>query len=402
LDATSYAEGFDAETQFIPCAICGTEGSVKETRSIFEDTIEAKLKACDIKGEYERILNQYKEGPSADHYSRKYVCAMEKELQDGLFKDATIVCNKCFKELPKRGRTKETKHLYSEAQLPKFSAIKGLFPGAVPPELQDLSTVEKSMIALYSPVTTLSLNSGKFDHTEPKTFTLVNDMADIVKQLPNMQALNSYAILRHSSARQMTDFEYRPNIVKAALYWLKDNNHLYRDIPIVLPTDWHNGNHLPRSAPFIDVTAEDLGVKETEQESGLPRSETPEELHQNDEENIVTIQDDTVPTNTGTDGSDQHILLQSSSSVTTMLDNLKSSLQLHPQATPVFHRRTEEFQFAHPYTHRLFFWEKCFPTLWPYAYGGPSDPSLHHSVKDNVLFQQLLQRGAGEDARRFQ
>jgi hypothetical protein len=227
-------------------------------------------------------------------------------------------------------------HLYKAAKLPKFAAIKGLFPGAIPAELQDLSTVEKSMIALFSPVTTLSLNSGKFDHSEPKTFTLVNDLADVVKQLPNMETLNSYALLRHSSAKQMTDFEYRPNIVKAALFWLKDNNHLYKDIPIVFPLDWQENNTQPRCAPHIEVTGEDLGIDENAVDQGL---ELPQKNNNTTAEKQSVLQDDTVPTNTGTHGTDEHILLQgvfTVTSVSTSHTNSSSSNRGLPICKPVY------------------------------------------------------------------
>ncbi|KAJ1396197.1 hypothetical protein B484DRAFT_472346, partial [Ochromonadaceae sp. CCMP2298] len=130
VDATKYAEGFDGLTRFIPCAMCGTEGPEKGTMKILDDNIEAKIKASDAKGKYQRLLYEYTEGPTANHYSRKYAAALKEETKDGLFIDATILCSKCIKELPTRGRTKATKDVYKDAKMPKFAAIKGLFPGA--------------------------------------------------------------------------------------------------------------------------------------------------------------------------------------------------------------------------------------------------------------------------------
>lgn len=53
--------------------------------------------------------------------------------------------------------------------------------------------------------------------------------------------------------------------------------------------------------------------------------------------------------------------------------------------------------FSSPY----FYWEKCFPTLYPYGRGGPSDP--YYRIESlETYFKHVLRRGGGKYGRRFQ
>jgi hypothetical protein len=212
----------------------------------------------------------------------------------------------------------------AEFTIPKMAAFQGLFPGEVPIELQDLSQIETSLISLFSPATTLTLNSGKYDHTEPKTFTLITSMSEIITKLPNMAALNSYALLRHKSATIVTrDFEYRPNIVKRALIWLKENNHLYKEVDIVFPDDWSNDDTQSCALATIDLTEEDLGIQP---ETALPgvfgtavSPSCSDELHT-----------ELLSTNPGTEGTDHNILLYSDGTDNeNLIEQLRAGMQVN-------------------------------------------------------------------------
>ena len=81
--------------------------------------------------------------------------------------------------------------------LPPMALVNFLCPGDVPVELQDLTRVEVTLIALYNPVMTLALvaTSG---HSVLKDyrFSVVNDVAHVTTQLPAEPSLDTICILR--------------------------------------------------------------------------------------------------------------------------------------------------------------------------------------------------------------
>jgi len=52
------------------------------------------------------------------------------------------------------------------------------------------------------------------------------ELCEVLPRIPNH---HQFAILRHHKAEYMEDFRYRPAKVRAALDWLRQNNHLYSD-----------------------------------------------------------------------------------------------------------------------------------------------------------------------------
>ena len=116
--------------------------------------------------------------------------------------------------------------------VPKESLLFGLWPGPIPVELTGLTLVEVSMISMYSPITKISLQGGKHFRTKGATsFTVINDVTKIYKQLPVMPTPESTGILRAQNTRCTKDYTYRPDKVKKALLWLRKNNHLYAELP---------------------------------------------------------------------------------------------------------------------------------------------------------------------------
>ena len=49
-----------------------------------------------------------------------------------------------------------------------------------------------------------------------------------------------------------------------------------------------------------------------------------------------------------------------------------------------------------------YYFEKCFPTLYPYGYGGPSDKNFKMKGGLSKYFKYVLQNNGGSDGRRFQ
>ncbi len=161
-------------------------------------------------------------------YDRAYRNAVVAELEDGLLKDVTSICNKCSDHLT--GTTKQkTNGEDKSPHIPPHALVNGLFQGAIPNELQGLTKVEMSMISIYTNCTRIVLNTGHY-HAKPTVYTIITDdfveLCDILPRIPNH---HQFAILRHHKAEYMQEFRYRPAKVRAALGWLRQNNHLYSD-----------------------------------------------------------------------------------------------------------------------------------------------------------------------------
>jgi len=60
-----------------------------------------------------------------------------------------------------------------------------------------------------------------------------------------------------------------------------------------------------------------------------------------------------------------------------------------------------KYEFVNIFQNPDYYFEKCFPTLYPYGYGGPSDKRFKITTLTKY-FYNVLQRGGGSDGRRFQ
>jgi hypothetical protein len=67
---------------------------------------------------------------------------------------------------------------------------------------------------------------------------------------------------------------------------------------------------------------------------------------------------------------------------------------------------TKSYDEAKQRDHEDYFWEKCYPNLFPYGRGGPSDIRYCRSIKLSKFIQHMLQRGGNvvgmKQGRRFQ
>lgn len=100
------------------------------------------------------------------------------------------------------------------------------------------------------------------------------------------------------------------------------------------------------------------------------------------------------------------VLLVESNDIVAQLENIRSVVlgEAMPSAqntTPSMERSSADNQYVSPYRNPHFYWEKCFPVLYPYGRGGPSDP-FFQIKKLRDYHRHVLRRGGGKDGRRFQ
>jgi len=147
----------------------------------------------------------------------------------------------------------------SSYAIPKEAMINGLFAGAIPDELQNLTDIEKSMISIYSPVTKYSLCTKEHYRINGAiTYTIVNDLFTIANQLPQKINPSTIGILHTKTRSLNSNFTFRPLIVKNALTWLKQNNHLYNLVELYWYEDnfdWDSPSEV--NSPYIELTDED-------------------------------------------------------------------------------------------------------------------------------------------------
>lgn len=277
-DARKYREDFDNRTKFYACGVCGVDEGLENLKEL-SDMVRKIVRSSDLPVLYEHVIDALR---SAGAVYDGYIQSIKAEFHPtGLLKCAEHICNSCLVVL-KRGHyvekaasskkstnqlddyvcdddeeeMEETDEDDNESQddirishhalklnVPMTAYLRGLYPGIVPNELQGLRTVELSMISLYNSITRLRLNSKgmsyKYFHGYASTYTIVNDITTVASCLPQLPTIHSFAILKYSNDVCDKELKYRPGVVKRALTWLKANNHLYKDVPMVYPNEWN-------------------------------------------------------------------------------------------------------------------------------------------------------------------
>jgi len=186
---------------------------------------------------------------------------------------------------------------------------------------------------------------------------------------------------------------YRPKRVYEALNWLKKNNHLYRDILLKFPKEWNieDDNLLDLNENFIEIeqSEEDLLVKANLDATNSNIIETDVE----NDNNITSL--------------DNEVLLFSETIITDHLKDIRTKFGLKNSDTTDYNKNnniTNNYVFVNVYQHYEYYFEKCFPLLYPYGFGGPSDQLNKMIKKRNYsnYFKHVLQNNGGFDGRRFQ
>lgn len=254
--------------------------------------------------------------------------------------------------------------------------IYGLIPGAVPVELLGLTSVELSMIALINPLSKMRLEGrSHYEATKP-TYTIINNVNLIACQLPRKLSDTDFAILRSHQGQVSKDFTFRPSIVMQALFWLKANNHLYKNVMLQPPEDWTTVagcfNDSEIAIGTIELSAEETALVDEGKDiidqidhSAHESSGTSTDLL------LVSSYDGSSNMDLLQDALEDHVDdLQSESDPNK--DTVTANVSVEKLFTLIVERGGQaEFTDA---SKEDFFIEMCFPQYFPYGRGGPGDP----------------------------
>jgi hypothetical protein len=276
-DARKYSKMFDEKTIFQICAVCGIEGP--RIGSVTVDKMKEDIMRSGIHSLFQNITDT---NDNTTKYHNYFSSQLEDCFDDGLLKGMTNICSSCASQLRKRcKRCDENESSSSDDSsvgenenslfMPKLCMIRGLFTGKLPVELEDLTLIEESMISIYNAISKVCLVGGKHYHMKGATsYTVINDVASVAKQLPRMPNVEDTAILRHKNTKSCHDYKYRPKKIYDALNWLKECNFLYENIDIVWPNgkeNWKNNND-DVDISFIELTdEEEIDIETVEKES---------------------------------------------------------------------------------------------------------------------------------------
>ena len=101
---------------------------------------------------------------------------------------------------------------------------------------------------------------------------------------------------------------------------------------------------------------------------------------------------------------DREIFLYTEADIRTHEENLTNTLSASSLSSSIksnIFNVTSNHQFINPYHDPEFFWAKCFPWLYPYGFGCPSEE--RSSLRTlGAHTKQMLMRGGGPQGRRFQ
>lgn len=100
----------------------------------------------------------------------------------------------------------------------------------------------------------------------------------------------------------------------------------------------------------------------------------------------------------GEPDSEREIFLEPESTILSQLAELRQILITQPADIII---QNQSLQFVNIYTNSLYYYARCFPVLFPYGRGCPSD--TNSKMKDIKLHaQKMIKRGGGPNGRRFQ
>jgi len=209
----------------------------------------------------------------------------------------------------------------------------------------------------------------------------VNDLTAVVKQLPNFADVNAFAILRHRTSQKVRQYQFRPKRVKDALLWLVSHNHLYEHVMTSFPThiNWMSDVEVDLES-MDDIMLNDEELEQLQGNSG-------------DNDSILPPS-----TNPGAREGENEVLLMLPEIVD---DSQTGSLFEAAHSRPIVERGACEV-FVDPFNKPLYYWERLFPSLFPYGRGGPSDSGSQHNHKISGFAKRMLQRGGTLFGRRFQ
>lgn len=197
------------------------------------------------------------------------VCRIcSRRVERGLFQPRHERCLSCH-------RTAAGRHL--------FTAENSMDVGDVPPELQELSLVERILIARVSPIVSVFRIRGQQRGYSGHVMNFVQRIDRILTRLPSdPRHLSAILLLNRVTFDGVAQFRVRSSKVRNALLWLQINNPYYRDIVIddaalaALPLDGNIIDRLPmaeladdQEPPAMPVNPGDRAVDIVAAEPGI-------------------------------------------------------------------------------------------------------------------------------------
>ena len=201
------------------------------------------------------------------------------------------------------------------------------------------------------------------------------------------------------------------------MQWLKINNHLYKDIQLTF-LEWER--YYITDILYIDNKST---FQINESDNAILEEAAAADV------NIIMDEDQSIENN-----GDKEILLYNDNIVMNHINELKETLGLNKSKLRMDNNilgdnkkndnnndnnnnsnnndnnnnnnnmncmMKSDFEFVNIFKNPEYYFERCFPTIYPYGYGGPSDPSF--KMKNlSSYFKYCLSNNGGSNGRRFQ
>ena len=387
-DAAAYAKAMVGFLEMETCAVCGVEESLSEMLKIDEKVI----KVIDESGLPRAYSNRvYPPADNIHNWTSGDYALREDVLhnfnENGLLKDLDFVCRLCMKELKQSCQRKKENVDESSTlsdRIPLFALIFECYRGEVPAVLLCLNDVEISMVSIVEVYSTVYAHV-KYMRSKTRCYSVLKDVAKVARELPRMPDDETFVKLQ-TGRKVPVSPGYRPNRVKAALDWLKDNNHFYKDIPIVYPVEWKELGE--DDELVLDVHIVEGLAGPDEDGIDLIGQSIPEgtDIYDNDEEEDsggADILKEFEPKNPDGAGF-SHICIMPTSNI------IESN---NTEVTKILDK--DNVSYAHPY-HVQDFWYKAFPILYPFGRGIPIASRIKRNFeRDYVIY--TLKQGRGRE-----
>jgi hypothetical protein len=207
------------------------------------------------------------------------------------------------------------------------------------------------------------------------TVAFVNNFQHVAEGVGRMPTAHLCAFLRREGAVKSTVAMFRPQMVRNAVNFLLANN-------VVFKTEWGS------RAPVDFGDAEEVYIDEADMVDMTEEEAEAVKLRFAESDVVATTEADIVLYHSEADDP------------LSREDHIRANLKAKKKGTGTTNfnlPRGGVSGLAHP-MHDKKFYEKAFPCLFPYGYGGPED---QHKLKEKDYVELLLKRGGSADMRRF-
>jgi hypothetical protein len=156
---------------------------------------------------------------------------------------------------------------FREGRMPRKCVANGLALDEVPPQLQDLTPVEVSLISLVNTHQTIVILDHGQRAGRGMAISFPNNVPEIAQELPRHADDTGMVVVRLPGRHTDGEVPRRPpkaftahcDKVMEALRWLKENNPLYRNVDIrAANVQEEEEDRLGEEDPFAEMTAQDL------------------------------------------------------------------------------------------------------------------------------------------------